>query len=120
MTYNPSDPALGGPLQPPDPQDPLPRDMERSTERGEDMTRARVEQELTDEPSRALTDEEKEAAEHDPGRQPRTYAPHAERVPKPPAAGDQEIIGEGLRSEAASSPDAAAHPGDRSDPAELR
>ena len=120
MAYNPIDPALGGPLPPPDPQDPLPRDMERPTERGEDMTRAGVEQELTEEPSRPLTDDEKEAARGDPGRQPRTYAPQSERVPKPPAPGDREVIQEGMESDAAGSPSAAAHPGDRSDPSELR
>lgn len=121
MTYNPSDPALGGPLQPPDPQDPLPRDMERSTERGEDMTRARVEQELTDEPSRALTDDEKDAAKSDPGRPARTYAPAEERVPKAPTSeGDRKLVEEGFGSKPTGASDAAAHPGDRSDPAELR
>ena len=121
MAYNPIDPALGGPLPPPDPGDPLPRDMERTTERGQDPVRAGVEQELTDEPSRALTDEEKDAAKSDPGRPARTYAPAEERVPKAPTSeGDRKLVEEGFGSEPTGSSDAAAHPGDRSDPAELR
>ena len=121
MAYNPTDPALGGPLQPPDPADPLPRDMERPTERGEDPTRAGIEQELTSEPARALSDDEQDAAKRDPGRPPRTYAPAEERVPKDPTSeGDRKLVEEGFGSQATGSSDAAAHPGDRSDPAELR
>jgi hypothetical protein len=67
-------------------------------------------------PARPLTDDEKDAAEDDPGRAPRTFAPASERVPKPPAPGHEQLIEEGLHKPV--SPDAAAHAGDRSDPRE--
>jgi hypothetical protein len=68
--------------------------------------------------SHPLTDDEKDASRHDPGRQPRTYAPASERVPKPPAPGDERLIEESLHTKAG--PEVTSHPGDRSDPSELR
>ena len=81
-----------GPLPPPDPRDPLPRGELPESEREQDPARSEYVDELTDTPSRPLTDEEKEAAEQDPGRQERTYAPASERVPKEPLPGDEKVI----------------------------
>jgi len=61
------------------------------SERGKDEERSEVLRELESGPSRPLTDEEREAAEHDPGRRPRVYAPESERVPKEPAPEDQAV-----------------------------
>jgi hypothetical protein len=108
--------GLGGPLPPPDPRDPTPTDVQPPLEREEDP--GRDEHELTATGDRALTDEEKEAAEHDPGRAPRTYAPASERVPKEPIGGDRDLIEEGLNVE--STADDVPFAGDRSTPEELR
>ena len=114
-----TDPFLaGGPLPPPAPRDANAESELDLTERGEDVERNELEHGLTGSPSHGLTDDDKDAARHDPGRQPRTYAPASERVPKPPAPGDERIIEQGLHQP--ESPEAAAHPGDRSDPSELR
>ena len=108
-----------GPLPPPAPRDPNAKSELAPTERGQDVAREGTMGELLDTPSRRLTDEEEDAARVDAGRQPRTYAPHSERVPKDPAPGDREIIEEG-QEHAPSSEILAQHPGDRSDPSELR
>jgi hypothetical protein len=47
---------------------------------------------MTSFPSRPLTDQETEAAEHDVPRSERVYAPASERVPKPPAPGHRELV----------------------------
>ena len=108
--------GLGGPLPPPEPRDPRsPGDLEPE-DREEDP--GRDEHELTATGDRALTDEEKEAAEHDPGRAPRTYAPASERVPKEPIGRDRKLIEEGLNTE--STADEVPFAGDRSTPEELR
>ena len=92
------DPLLGGPLPPPDPGEKLPPGELAPQERGQDPAREGVEEGLTDVPSRPLDDEEKEAARHDPGRQPRTFAPQSERVPKEPLPGDDKLLeGEAVR-----------------------
>ena len=65
----------------------------RLTSADEDPAREDYVDALVNQPSRPLTDEEKEAAEHDPGRPERVYAPASERVPKDPAPGDDRIIG---------------------------
>ncbi len=62
------------------------------TERAQDPAREEYVDDLTTTPSRPLTDEEEEAAERDPGRQERTYAPASERVSKPPSPGDDKLI----------------------------
>lgn len=61
-------------------------------ERGQDPARDAIEHELTAEPSHALTAEERDAAEHDPGREERVYAPQSERVPKEPLPADRPIV----------------------------
>jgi len=65
-----------------------------------------------------LTNDEKHAAEQAEQQRHRTYAPASARVSKPPAPGDDRLIQEGLTHP--SSPEDARHPGDRSDPSELR
>ena len=107
------------PFPPPAPRDPNAKTVLDPIERGEDVAREGTMGELLDTPARRLSDEEEEAARADAGRQPRTYAPHSERVPKDPAPGDRELIEEGEQH--APAPDVLAqHPGDRSDPSELR
>ena len=66
------------------------------SERGQDPIREELEHGLTAEPSHPLTDTEKEAAEHDPGRAERVYAPASERTPKPPAPGDRALVEGGM------------------------
>jgi hypothetical protein len=87
------------------------------SERGEVVERDDIVDTLTTEQARPLTHDEKEAAEEDPGRPPRTFAPASARVPKDPAPGHEEIVLEGLNKPV--SPEAASHPGDRSDPREF-
>lgn len=62
--------------------------------RGEDPAREALERGLASEPERPLSKEEKDAAEADPGRPDRVYAPASARVPKEPAAGDDRLIGQ--------------------------
>lgn len=88
------------------------------SERGKDDVRGDAVDTLLNTPSRPLTDEEKAAAEDDPGRPSRTFAPAEARVPKPPAPGHERLIEDGLDTPI--SPEAAQHPGDRSDPREVR
>ena len=100
-----------------------PRDWNTGTvleesERGQDELRNDQEHALLNEPPRRLTQAEQEMADHDAGDRHRTYAPASERVAKAPAPGDDRLIEEGLHHPI--SPEAARHPGDRSDPAELR
>jgi hypothetical protein len=122
MTFQ-NDPLLndpyvaGSPLPPPAPRDPNARTVLDETERGQDPERGDIVDTLTTEPARPLTDDEKEAAEEDPGRPPRTFAPASERVPKDPAPGHEQIVLEGINRPL--SPEAASHPGDRSDPREF-
>lgn len=114
----PTDPYLqGGPLPPAEPRDPN-RDTELPLmERGQDPLREEIVDTLATEPERPLTDDEEDAAKHDPGRAPRTYAPASERVAKPPAPGDEKLIRAG---ETMPTDEMPAHPGDSSDPAEMR
>lgn len=116
------DPSIGGPLTRPAPREGLPAGERAPTERGQDPTREAAERDSSSLPSRPLTDEEREAAEHDPGRRQRAYAPHSERVPKPPAPGDAELVAHGLAGQmeephaipaapaAATPPESARHP----------
>ena len=64
----------------------------------------------------ALGEKQKRAAQDDPGRPPRVYAPASARVVKEPLPWDAEILTSG-RSHTITA-EAALHPGDRSDPAE--
>jgi hypothetical protein len=115
----PRDPFLNErPFPPEAPRDPNARTVVDESERGEDEVRDGIMDTLTNQPSRPLTGDEKEAAEHDHGRPARVYAPASARVAKAPAPGDDRLIEEGL--DVPPSPEATAHPGDRSDPSELR
>jgi hypothetical protein len=115
----PQDPFLSQrPFPPETPRDPNARTVVDESERGEDEAREDAMHSLTNQPSRPLTGDEKEAAEHDAGLDKRTYAPASARVAKAPAPGDDRLIEEGL--DKPPSPEALAHPGDRSDPSELR
>jgi hypothetical protein len=120
---SPRDPTLtdpylaGSPLPPGAPRDPNAGTVLDERERGKDDERGDVVDTLMNTPARPLTHDEKEAAEDDPGRPPRVYAPASERVPKPPAPGHEQLIEEGLHKPV--SADAAAHAGDRSDPREI-
>src|SRR4051794_17469688 len=58
---------------------------------GEDVARDAVVHDLTTQESRPLTREEREAAERDPGRPERVYAPASARVPKDPIPGDDRL-----------------------------
>jgi hypothetical protein len=112
-----TDPYLAGsPVPPPAPRDPNAESVLDETERGKDLERADIVDTLSATPARPLTDDEEDAAENDPGRAPRTFAPASERVPKPPAPGHEDLIEDSLHANV--SPEAAAHPGDRSDPRE--
>ena len=68
----------------------LPVDQHRID--GEDPGREELMNDLASEPARPLTDEEKEAAEHDAPRPERVYAPASARVPKEPAPGDDKLV----------------------------
>ena len=115
----PRDPYLAGsPLPPPAPRDPNAGTVLDESERGQDEAREYAVDAEVAGLDRPLTDDEKDAAKHDLGRQPRTYAPSSERVAKAPLPGDERIIEEG--ENAPRSPAATRHPGDRSDPSELR
>jgi len=115
----PRDPfMLEGPLTHETPRDPNARTVVNESERGEDEMREDAMHSLSNQPSRPLTGDEKHAAEHHEEERKRTYAPASARVAKPPAPGDDRLIEEGLHQPA--SPEAARHPGDRSDPSELR
>lgn len=115
----PQDPYLQrGPLTPARPRDPNADTVIDESERGTDDMRGDAVDSLLNEPSRPLTGDEKDAAEHDPGRDKRTYAPASARVAKPPAPGDDRLIEQGQNTAPAADP--AEHTGDRSDPAELR
>ena len=115
----PQDPYLaGGPLPPPAPRDPNAGTVLDESERGEDEGREAVTNAEMAGLDRPLTDDEEEAARRDPGRQPRTFAPSSERVQKAPAPGDERLVEAG--EDQPVSAEAAQHPGDRSDPSEMR
>ena len=68
------------------------RDEKRLPFSGEDPLREETMRELVNQPDRPLSEDEKEAAEHDRGRSERVYAPASARVPKEPAPGDDKLI----------------------------
>ena len=115
----PPDPYLQGrPFPPAEPRDPHAESVLDENERGKDGARGDYVDTLSQTPARPLTDDEEDAAEHDHGRPGRTYAPASARVPKAPAPGDEKLIEQGRDMPPSS--DAMAHPGDRSDPSELK
>jgi len=115
----PPDPYLNGRPYPHEtPRDPNAGTVLDENERGEDEARAEYMDTLSHTPARPMNDDEEDAAEHDHRRPARTYAPASERVAKDPLPGDEKLINAGL--DTPPSPDAMAHPGDSSDPGELR
>lgn len=115
----PPDPYLQDrPFPPPTPRDPNADTVLDESERGKDEARGEYVDTLSHTPARPLTDDEEDAAERDPGRPARTYAPASARVPKDPLPGDEKLINAGR--DIPPSPEAMVHPGDRSDPSELR
>jgi len=100
------------------PHDPFERSVLNEAEHGEDILRERVFHELMVCTPRPLTILERWAAADDPGLAPRVYAPAWERVPKQPLPCDAEVIAEGRRHTITA--ESSRHPGDRSDPGELR
>jgi len=115
----PRDPYLAGsPLPPPEPRDKYAESVLDESERGEDEVREDFEHAEAAGLDRPLTSDEKDAAKHDAGRRPRTYAPASERVAKAPNPSDERLVEEG--EHLSPSADAVLHPGDRSDPSELR
>jgi hypothetical protein len=109
---------LDGPFQPATPRDPYARSVLNAAEYGEDAQTEHMVHALLVGLPRPLTYLEKRATANDSGRPTRVYAPAAARVSKDPAWYDAEILEAGRRHEI--TPEAARHPGDRSDPAELR
>ena len=89
LPYNATegDPIASAPLQDAPVQDVVPRG-----ERNQDELRSEIAHDVTSFPSRPLTHEEKEAAEHDVPRGERVYAPASERVPKPPVPGHRDLV----------------------------
>ena len=72
--------------------DKLPAGELRPDDRGQDEVREALEEGMSQGESRPLTREEREAAERDPGAARTVYAPASERVPKPPAPGDEQFV----------------------------
>jgi hypothetical protein len=64
----------------------------RPDDRGQDELREELEESLSLGESRPLTREEREAAAKDKGVSETVYAPASERVPKPPAPGDEKFV----------------------------
>jgi hypothetical protein len=109
---------LQGPLVPSEPHDPYERSVLNHAEYGEDLQRERYVHTLLTALPRPLTLRERRAAVGDQGVPPRVYAPAALRVSKLPHPWDAEILEEGRRHTVTA--EAALHPGDCSDPGELR
>ena len=64
----------------------------RTDDRGHDEVREALEESISLGESRPLTREEREAAARDKGVAEPVYAPASERVPKPPAPGDEKFV----------------------------
>ena len=114
----PEEAFLQGPLPPTVPHDPYERSVLNVAEHGEDAERENYVHDLMNSLPRPLTLVEKWAASDDPGLPRRVYAPASSRVPKEPLPADAEVLAAGRRHMITA--EAALHPGDRSDPAELR
>lgn len=78
MTY--PDRRLDRPIEPPEAQSENTQDVVPASERSQDARRST--QDLVAEGSRPLTDDERKAADRDPGVAERVYAPASERVPR--------------------------------------
>lgn len=78
MTY--PDRRLEGPIEPPDTHSENTQDVVPASERSQDPQRTT--RDLVAESSRPLTDDERQAADRDPGIAERVYAPASERVPR--------------------------------------
>jgi len=64
----------------------------RQDDRGHDEVREALEEGISLGEARPLTREEREAAARDKGISEPVYAPASERVPKPPAPGDEKFV----------------------------
>jgi hypothetical protein len=64
----------------------------RPDDRGQDERREALEEGISLGEARPLTREEREAAARDKGVSEPVYAPASERVPKPPAPGDEKFV----------------------------
>ena len=64
----------------------------RPDDRGQDEVREDLEEGMALGESRPLTREEREAAARDKGVSEPVYAPASQRVPKPPAPGDEKFV----------------------------
>jgi len=64
----------------------------RPDDRGHDEPREALEEGISLGEGRPLTRGEREAAAHDKGVAETVYAPASERVPKPPAPGDEKFV----------------------------
>ena len=109
---------LHAPLEPILPYDPFERSVLNTAELGEDILRERYLHDLMVGSPRPLSVAERSAATDDPGRPPRVYAPAWDRVAREPLPCDAELMAECRRHTITA--ESARHPGDRSDPAELR
>jgi hypothetical protein len=70
----------------------LPKGDLAADDRGQDEAREAVEEGISLGESRPLTRDERDAAAHDKGIAEPVYAPASERVPKPPAPGDEKFV----------------------------
>jgi hypothetical protein len=107
-----------GPLPRVKPYDRYQRSVLNTAEYGEDVQREQLLHALLVGLPRPLSLAEKWAAMDDPGRPPRVYAPASARVPKRPLPWDAELLEAGRTH--IITEESARHPGDRSDPSELR
>jgi hypothetical protein len=73
-------------------QEKMPAGELRPDDRGQDEVREALEEGISLGESRPLTREEREAAARDKGVSEPVYAPASERVPKPPAPGDEQFV----------------------------
>ena len=93
LPYNAEgDPIASAPLGDTPVRDAPVQDVVPRGERNQDELRSEIAQDVTSFPSRPLTHEEKEAAEHDVPRGERVYAPASERVPKAPVPGHRDLV----------------------------
>ena len=93
LPYNAEgDPIAAEPLGDTPARDAPVQDVVPRGERNQDELRSEIAHDVTSFPSRPLTHDEKEAAEHDVPRGERVYAPASERVPKPPVPGHQDLV----------------------------
>jgi hypothetical protein len=74
------------------PDEKMPAGELRPDDRGQDEVREALEESISLGESRPLTREEREAAARDKGVSEPVYAPASERVPKPPAPGDEQFV----------------------------